>query len=117
MVVVHAQRLRPPPTRASARRSARVEQILRANAHVASVQPPRAGSSISADGHTAVVIGRRQGDPTAMVAAADTLKSKLEAAGSADVSVSLTGASGMWSDFNTANRDGDDEARSSSPGR
>ena len=43
-------------------------------------------------------------DPTAMVAAADTLKSKLKAAGSADVRVSLTGASGMWSDFNSANR-------------
>ena len=39
-----------------------------------------------------------------MVAAADTLKSKLKAAGTAAVSVSLTGASGMWSDFNTANR-------------
>ena len=45
-----------------------------------------------------------KGDPTAMVAAADALKSKLKAAGSADVSVSLTGASGMWSDFNAANR-------------
>ena len=39
-----------------------------------------------------------------MVAAADQLKSKLNAAGGAAVSVSLTGASGMWSDFNTANR-------------
>ena len=68
------------------------------------MQPPRAGSSISADGHTAVVMAGAKGDPTAMVAAADTLKSKLKAAGSADVSVSLTGASGMWSDFNTANR-------------
>jgi RND superfamily putative drug exporter len=45
-----------------------------------------------------------KGDPTAMVAAADTLKSKLQAAGTADVTVSLTGASGMWSDFNEANR-------------
>ena len=45
-----------------------------------------------------------KGDPTAMVAAADKLKSKLHAAGAAGVTVSLTGASGMWSDFNTANR-------------
>ncbi len=44
------------------------------------------------------------GDPTAMVAAADTLKSKLKDAGTSAVAVSLTGASGMWSDFNTANR-------------
>ena len=68
------------------------------------MQPPRAGSSISPDGHTAVVMAGAKGDPTAMVAAADSLKSKLTAAGAAGVSVSLTGASGMWSDFNTANR-------------
>ena len=83
---------------------ARVESILRANTNVASVLKPRAGSSISADGHTALVTAGAKGDPTAMVAAADTLKSKLAAAGASDVSVSLTGASGMWSDFNTANR-------------
>jgi putative drug exporter of the RND superfamily len=39
-----------------------------------------------------------------MVAAANQLKSKLSASDGAAVSVSLTGASGMWSDFNTANR-------------
>ena len=37
-----------------------------------------------------------------MVAAADSLKGKLHALASSQVSVSLTGASGMWSDFNTA---------------
>ncbi len=83
---------------------ARVESILRADTNVASVLKPRAGSSISADGHTALVTAGAKGDPTAMVAAADTLKSKLAAAGASGVSVSLTGASGMWSDFNTANR-------------
>lgn len=35
---------------------------------------------------------------------ADTLKSKLNAARADSVSVSLTGAPGMWSDFNSANR-------------
>ena len=45
-----------------------------------------------------------EGDPNAMVAAADELKPKLHAARAAGVSVTLTGASGMWSDFNTANR-------------
>jgi RND superfamily putative drug exporter len=82
----------------------RVEQILRANPHVSRVQTPQPQTSISADGHTAVVMAGANGDPTQMVAAADTLKSKLHAAGTADVTVSLTGASGMWSDFNTANR-------------
>ncbi len=83
---------------------ARVERLLRANAEVASVVPPRPGSTISADGHTAVVTAGARGDPTAMVAAADKLKSKLGGAGAPGVSVSLTGASGMWSDFNKANR-------------
>ena len=39
-----------------------------------------------------------------MVAAAEELKGKLKDAGTEDVQVSLTGASGMWSDFNEANR-------------
>ena len=39
-----------------------------------------------------------------MVAAADSLKGKVRRLGTSDNSVGLTGASGMWSDFNTANR-------------
>jgi RND superfamily putative drug exporter len=103
MVVVHSQRLTAGDT-AFRQTVGHVEQLLRANTHIASVQPPRTGSSISADGHTALVVAGAKGDPTAMVAAADTLKSSLKNAGSTDVSVALTGASGMWSDFNTANR-------------
>ena len=47
--------------------------------------PPRPGATISADGHTAIVMAGAKGDPTAMVAAADTLKAKLHAAGGAGV--------------------------------
>jgi RND superfamily putative drug exporter len=83
---------------------ASVERTLRTNHEVASVVGPRPGASISPDRHTAIVTAGAKGDPTAMVAAADTLKGKLRALGTNDVSVSLTGASGMWSDFNTANR-------------
>jgi RND superfamily putative drug exporter len=83
---------------------ASVERTLRTNHEVASVVGPRPGASISPDRHTAIVTAGANGDPTAMVAAADTLKGKLHALGTNDVSVSLTGASGMWSDFNTANR-------------
>jgi putative drug exporter of the RND superfamily len=103
MVVVHSpvQTVASPGFRATV---ASVERILRSDRRVASVQPPRAGSSVSADGHTAVVMGGAGGDPTAMVAAAEALKGKLHAAGAPGVTVSLTGASGMWSDFNTANR-------------
>ncbi len=103
MVVVHSQQLTASDAgfRATV---ARVERVLRANSHIRSIVPPHAGSSISADGHTAVVMAGANGDPTAMVAAADTLKSRLKGAGTSAVAVSLTGASGMWSDFNTANR-------------
>jgi putative drug exporter of the RND superfamily len=103
MVVVHSQQLTSGDN-GFRQTVSRVERILRANPHVRSVVPPQAGASISADGHTAVVMAGAKGDATAMVAAADQLKSKLSAAGGAAVSVSLTGASGMWSDFNTANR-------------
>jgi putative drug exporter of the RND superfamily len=103
MVVVHSQQL--TATNPAFRHTVdRVERVLRTDTRIASVRPPQAGVSISADGHTAVVMAGAKGDPTAMVAAADALKSKLEAAGMAEVSVSLTGASGMWSDFNEANR-------------
>ncbi len=103
MVVVHS----PSKTVSSAAFGAtvlRVERLLHANGSVASVVAPRVGSTISADGHTAIVTAGAKGDPTTMVAAADALKSKLHAAGADGVVVSLTGASGMWSDFNTANR-------------
>jgi RND superfamily putative drug exporter len=103
MVVVHSTGA-TTATPAFRQTVARVEQILRSNPHVSRVQAPQPQSSISANRHTALVMAGAKGDPTQMVAAADELKSKLRAAGSAEVSVSLTGASGMWSDFNTANR-------------
>ncbi len=80
------------------------ERVLRSDRRVSSVVPPQPGTSISPDGHTAIVVAGARGDPTAMVAAADSLKGKLHALATPAVSVSLTGASGMWSDFNTANR-------------
>ncbi len=102
-VVVHSDRevVSSPPFRAVVADAART---LRANPEIASVVMPRAGSSISADGHTAIVTAGAKGDPTAMVAAADDLKGPLRKLGRDGVTVSLTGAAGMWSDFNTANR-------------
>ena len=78
--------------------------ILRSDPRVASIQPPTRGLSISKDGHTAIIRAGAAGDPTAMVQVADALKGKLTAAGGNGVAVYLTGASAMWSDFNTANR-------------
>jgi putative drug exporter of the RND superfamily len=103
MVVVHSERLTTGDG-GFRQTLSRVEQVLQRSSHVRSVVRPRDAQSIAADGHTAVVIAGAKGDPTAMVAAADSLKPKLKAAGGGGVSVSLTGASGMWSDFNSANR-------------
>src|SRR5262245_17613601 len=103
IVVVHSSTL---TTSSPAFRAVvgKAETILRSDSRIATVASPRPGVSISRDGHTALIVAGAQKDPTAMVAAADRLKGKLHALATGDVSVSLTGASGMWSDFNAANR-------------
>ena len=78
------------------------ERTLRADHRVSMVVAPQPGVSISRDGHTAVVQAGAAASPNEMVRAADDLKARLRGGGG--VQVSLTGASGMWSDFNTANR-------------
>jgi RND superfamily putative drug exporter len=83
---------------------ARVERTLRADAAVSVVVPPAAGVSVSRDGHTAIVQAGAARDSNAMVVAADRLKGPLAALSTGGVQVSLTGAAGMWSDFNAANR-------------
>jgi RND superfamily putative drug exporter len=83
---------------------ASAERILRADPAVKAVVAPRPGVSISGDGHTAVIQAGAARNSNEMVRAADALKGKLASTGSGDISVNLTGASGMWSDFNHANR-------------
>ena len=82
----------------------RVEATLRANSAVRTVIAPAAGLSVSRDGHTAVVQAGAARDPDEMVAAADELKGTLHRLSRGSVVVNLTGAAGMWSDFNAANR-------------
>ena len=83
---------------------ASVERTLRADKAVASVVAPAPGISISRDGHTAIVQAGAAKSSNGMVAAADSLKGKLHGLSTSAVRVDLTGASGMWSDFNAANR-------------
>ncbi len=83
---------------------ARVERTLHANAAVRTVVAPATGLSISRDGHTAIVQAGAAHDPNRMVAAADSLKGALRRLSAPAVQVNLTGAAGMWSDFNAANR-------------
>ena len=84
---------------------ARVEAILAADPAVSTVIPPRPGLSISPNGHTAVVRAAAAEDPDGMVAAATDLKGPVAAAAAPGVEANLTGAAGMWSDFNEANKE------------
>jgi RND superfamily putative drug exporter len=60
--------------------------------------------SISADGNTAVILGGTNADPNTIVRTADALRQPLRALSGNGVTVAATGASVLWSDFNTANR-------------
>ena len=103
MIVLHSPSLHATDPAFTAV-TGKVAATVKADAAVASVTPPTAGTSISPDGHTAVVMAGAARNPKEMVLAADRLKGPLRALGTGDVTVSLTGASGMWSDFNAANR-------------
>ncbi len=103
-VAVHSQQLTATDP-AFRHTLARAERVLRGDSAVRQVRSPRPGVSISKDGHTAVIGAGAAKDANAMVAAADGLKGELAATAAPDVQVNLTGASGMWSDFNQANRD------------
>ena len=81
-----------------------VERKLRDDDAVRKVVPPRPGASISPDGHTAIVQTGAAKDSNAMVEAAQDLKGPLARLGREGVQVHLTGAAGMWSDFNAANK-------------
>jgi RND superfamily putative drug exporter len=93
MVVVHGTGDLQPAV-------AEATKILQADERVASVAAPQ----VSADGHTVVLRAGAAARPTVMVQAADDLKGKLSDLKGDGVSVSLTGAPGMWSDFNEANK-------------
>ncbi len=103
MVVVHS------PTQTTAdpafkQAVGEARRVLAGADHVTQITMPQAGVSISRDGHTAVVQAGASGTSNEMVRVADEIKADLAAVSADDVSVHLTGASGMWSDFNEANR-------------
>jgi RND superfamily putative drug exporter len=103
MVVVHSSD-KTVGDPAFQRAVASTQRVLKADHRVKAVVAPRPGVSISRDGHTAIVQAGAAADANTMVRAADDLKTQLHRLQGGGVQVSLTGASGMWSDFNTANR-------------
>jgi putative drug exporter of the RND superfamily len=84
---------------------ARATAILAADRRVGDVVPPQPGATISRDGHTAVLLAGAGVDTNEMVRVADDHKAALEALSGDGVTVRPTGASMLWSDFNTANLD------------
>lgn len=102
MVVVHSDdsTVADPAFQATI---ADVEAILGESDAVSTVVSPADGTSISEDGHTAIVQAGAAKDPNGMVDAAEALDGKLARAAAPGVEVNLTGSSGMWSDFNQAN--------------
>ena len=103
VVVLHAQdkTVSDPAFRQALRG---VEAKLDSDPAVATVLPPRGRTSISSDRHTAVVEAGAARNANDMVRVAGELKGPLARLGSAGVRVNLTGAAGMWSDFNQANK-------------
>jgi putative drug exporter of the RND superfamily len=79
---------------------ARATKTLEGDRRVTSVAPPQRAE----DGRTVIMSAGAAAGPTAMVRAADDLKGELASLSTESVSVSLTGAPGMWSDFNEANK-------------
>ena len=71
---------------------------------VSAVVSPQPGLSISRDGHTAVIQAGAAVDSNEMVRAAADLQAQLDGLDGGGVDVDLTGASGMWADFNEANK-------------
>jgi len=103
-VAVHSQQL-PASSPAFQRTLAAVEDVLASSSAVGRVVPPRPGVSISRDGHVAVVRATAAEDPNGMVAAAGDLKGEVAGVAAPGVEANLTGAAGMWSDFNEANKE------------
>ena len=83
----------------------RVTAALAADPAVAALVHPQPGAGVSRDGHTALIQAGAARDPNGMVEAATRLKKELSGLGTPGIDVNLTGAPGMWSDFNEANKE------------
>jgi RND superfamily putative drug exporter len=104
MVVVHTPSVTVNDA-AAKQTIAKATALLKDDDRIAQIAPPQPGMTLSADGRTAILMAGANADSNEMVRAADDLKEPLAALGNDNVKVAVTGASGMWSDFNTANRD------------
>lgn len=104
MAVVHSDRATVSDP-AFKRVQVEVARIMEADPATTSVAQPQAGMTISPDQRTVVLQAGAGEDSNEMVRAADRIKEDVAAASGDGVTASLTGAPGMWSDFNKANKD------------
>ena len=82
----------------------KVSMLLHGDPRVSTVVAPQPGVSLSADGRTGVITAGAAADANAMVRAADALAEPLDGLSRPGISVTLTGDSALWADFNSANR-------------
>ena len=82
----------------------KVSKLLHGDPRVSTVVAPQPGVSLSADGRTGVVTAGAAADANVMVRAADALAGPLDRLSRPGISVTLTGDSALWANFNSANR-------------
>ncbi len=78
--------------------------LLQSDHRLSTVVPPQTGVSLSRDGRTGVITAGAAANSNSMVKAADSLATPLGALSRPGISVTLTGDSALWSNFNNANR-------------
>ncbi len=83
---------------------AKATNVLRNDPRLSTVVSPQAGVSLSRDGRTAVITAGSAADSNKMVQAADAVATPLSKLSTSSVTVTLTGDSALWANFNTANR-------------
>lgn len=81
----------------------KVEALLGRSPAIAKVIPPMPGMSLSSNGRTAVVLGGARENTNAMVKAAQQLATPMSQLSEGPVTVTLTGSSALWADFNAVN--------------
>jgi RND superfamily putative drug exporter len=101
VVVRAAQPVSAAPVRAVLDRA---ETLLRTDPRISAVVPPRKGITVSRDGHTAIILAGAAAGPNTMVRAAGDLTPRLAKLSAPGVTVRTTGASALWSEFNSANK-------------
>jgi len=83
---------------------AKASAMLKADPRVSTVVQPQSGTTISRDGRTAIIVAGSAAGTNEMVKAADALASPLSELSTSGVSITLTGDSALWANFNNANR-------------